>query len=306
MCVVDGLVIAGDAGPRTNVSCSTDGAGSLNGAGRWHVMRSRRSWADLQGRAVQLLKVPLAAMCLSLALPFAGCQARDLVVFGEPTLMNALQRVGAAWRERSGVRVNVFVAPSDLSFAQIHRGARCDLVFALVGSATDDAERQGIIRSKPTAPLLRNSLLLVARSGSASTIAPSDRTKLASFLKGKRLTIANPDRDPAGSHGLRWLQQLGLRSEHDKKLIVAESAAGVAQILAENMAQAGIVYATDVASRSDLVVFTTLHELDDAAIQYVVEEAMDPQSDTKFFLDFLGSPEAHAILRAAGLQVVGE
>src|SRR5262245_1458336 len=221
-------------------------------------MRSRRSWADLQGRAVQPLKALLAAMFLSLALPFAASQARDLVVFGEPTVMSALQRVGAAWRERSGVRVNVFLAPSDLSFAQIQRGARCDLVFALVGSATDDAERQGVIRSRPTAPLLRNSLVLVARSGSGRTIAPSDRAELASFLKGKRLAIANPDRDPAGTHALRWLQEIGLAEEDDKKLLVAESAAGVVQVLGDGVTQLGIVYATDAAARSDLVALTAL------------------------------------------------
>src|SRR5262249_38446153 len=102
-------------------------------------MRLRRSWANLQERALQPLKVLLAAMFLSLALPFAASQARDLVVFGEPTLINALERVGAAWRQRSGVRVNVFVAPSDLSFAQINRGAQFDLIFSLLGSAEDDA-----------------------------------------------------------------------------------------------------------------------------------------------------------------------
>src|SRR5262249_34386260 len=170
-------------------------------------MRSKRqSWVDAGRRP----KVLLAAMCLWLALPFAAADARDLVVFGEPTLMNALQRVGAAWRERSGVRVNVFVAPTDLSFAQIHRGARCDIVFALVGPATDDAERRGIVRPRSRGPLLRNSLVLVARSGSGSTTAPHDRTELASFLNGKRLAIANPDRDPAGIGGLRWLRELGL------------------------------------------------------------------------------------------------
>src|SRR5215471_13067682 len=101
---------------------------------RWYVTRSRRSWAERQSRVMLL-----AAMSLSLSFPFAA-QARDLVVFSEPTLMNALQRVGAAWRERSGVRVNVFVAPNYLSFAQIDRGARYDLVFASTGATTDDAE----------------------------------------------------------------------------------------------------------------------------------------------------------------------
>jgi molybdate transport system substrate-binding protein len=257
-------------------------------------------------RAVQPLKVLLAAMCLSLALPFAAAQARDLVVFGEPTLLNALQRVGAAWRARSGVRVNVFVAPSDLSFAQIYRGARCDIVFALVGPATDDAERRGTIRPLSRAPLLRNSLLLVARSGFASTIVPSDRTELASFLKGKRLAIANPDRDPAGTHGLRWLREIGLAEEDDKKLLVAESAAGVVKLLTDDLAQLGIVYATDAAARSDLVVLTTLPDSSERAIEYVAVEASDPQSATKPFLDFIRSSEAHVILQAAGLQVAGE
>lgn len=269
-------------------------------------MRLCRSWADLQRRAVHPLKVLLAAMCLWLALPFTASHARDLVVFGEPTLMNALQRVGAAWRARSGVRVNVFVAPSDLSFAQIQRGARCDLVFALVGPATDAAERQGIIRPRLRAPLLRNSLLLVARSGSASTIAPSDRTELASFLKGKRLAIANPDRDPAGTRGLRWLREIGLAEEDDKNLVVAESAAGVVQVLTDGAAQLGIVYSTDAVVHSNLVALTMLPESSERAIEYVAVEAIDPQSETKPFFEFIRSSEAQVILQAAGLQVVGE
>jgi len=33
---------------------------------------------------------------------------------------------------------------------------------------------------------------------------------------------------------------------------------------------------------------------------------MDPQSETKPFLDFLGSAEAKAVFKAAGLQFVSE
>src|SRR5215216_2543483 len=67
-------------------------------------------------------KLFVAAVWLLTFLAAPSVQARDLVVFGEPTLATALERLGAAWRERSGVRVNVFVAPSDLSLAQIYRG----------------------------------------------------------------------------------------------------------------------------------------------------------------------------------------
>src|SRR5262245_19307349 len=272
--------------------------------GRWQMTRSRRLSADRRGLAAHPLKVLLAAVWL--LLPSGAAQARDLVVFGEPTLVTALQRAGAAWRERSGVRVNVFVAPTDLSLAQIQRGARCDIVFALAGRATDDAERQGIIKSKANAPMFRNSLMLVARSGFAKPNSSVDRAEMAAFLQGKRLAIANPDRDPAGTHGLRWLREIGLAHADDKNLVVAESAAGVVSVLADDVAQLGIVYATDAAARPDLVVLMTLPDNNDRALEYVAVEAIDPQSATKPFLDFIRSPQAHGILQAAGLRVAGE
>jgi ABC-type molybdate transport system substrate-binding protein len=72
------------------------------------------------------------------------------------------------------------------------------------------------------------------------------------------------------------------------------------------MAQLGIVYASDAAGRSDLAVVMPIPEQSHPAIEYVAVEAMDPQSDTKPFLDFLGSGQAKAILPAAGLQVTSK
>src|SRR5262245_46470016 len=70
--------------------------------GGWHMTRSRRLSADRRGLAAHPLKVLLAAVWL--LLPSDASRARDLVVFGEPTLMTALQRVGAVWRSRQRVR----------------------------------------------------------------------------------------------------------------------------------------------------------------------------------------------------------
>src|ERR1700682_1601644 len=87
-------------------------------------------------------------------------QARDLVVYGEPTLEQALRSVGTLWQGRPGTRGHVFVAPTDLSVAQIERGARCDVIFALAGAAADDAARNKIIHADTVRPVLRNSLAL--------------------------------------------------------------------------------------------------------------------------------------------------
>jgi len=59
------------------------------------------------------------------------------VVYGEPTLKPVLTTLGALWRAKGNSRVHVFVAPTALSFEQIARDTRCDVIFALAGPATD-------------------------------------------------------------------------------------------------------------------------------------------------------------------------
>jgi hypothetical protein len=75
-------------------------------------------------------------LCAVALLASRAAAARDLVVYGEPILQKALKSVGSLWQARTGTRVNVFVVPTDLSYAQIDRGGRCDVIFALAGVQT--------------------------------------------------------------------------------------------------------------------------------------------------------------------------
>jgi len=253
--------------------------------------------------AMRPLKVLWAALGLMVLLTSFAAQARDLVIFGEPTLETALRRLGATWRERSGIRVNVFVAPSDLSFAQIERGARCDIIFALAGRVTQEAERRGIIKANTAKPIFRNALVLVESRDRPRV--PANRSDPKSLVGERKLAIANPDRDLAGTYGSEWLRQIGIR-QGDNNIVVAESSAGVATLIADNVAQVGIVYATDAARRPNLAIALPIAGESHPAIDYVVAEAMDSQADIKSFLEFLGSAEAKAIFAAAGLQSAGE
>ena len=249
------------------------------------------------------LSWPPAVFLMLVTLLAVPAQARDLVVSGEPTLATALGHVGAAWRQRSGVRVNVFVAPTDLSLAQIERGARCDALFAIAGPALDDGERRGIVKT-PSSPLIvRNGLVLVTRRPFTGSVSTADREALAVVLRGKSVAIANPDRDVAGLHGRAWLQQLDGRYNGDKTLRVAESAAGVVTLLNDKVVDFGIVYDTDAAAYAGIAVVATIPEQSYPAIRYVAAAAMDPQSDLKPFMTFLQSQQAKSILQATGLQV---
>src|SRR5258707_12304722 len=62
-----------------------------------------------------------ALLCPGALLAPATAGARGLVVYGEPTLEKALKSVGSRVQPRTRTRVHVFVAPTDLSYAQIDR-----------------------------------------------------------------------------------------------------------------------------------------------------------------------------------------
>jgi hypothetical protein len=152
-----------------------------------------------------LRRTTLPALMAFATLAALPAQARDLVVYGEPTLKPVLTSLGALWHAQGNSRVHVFVAPTDLSFEQIAREARCDVIFALAGPATDAAEKRKLFDPDSKVEAFSNSLVVVAR---ASAAANAD--DLRAILAGKRLAIANPDRDIAGSDGLAALGAAGV------------------------------------------------------------------------------------------------
>jgi len=253
----------------------------------------RRMWL----RAVATL------LCAIALLGPVNASARDLVVYGEPTLEKALKSVGALWQARTGTRVNIFVAPTDLSYAQIDRGARCDVIFALAGAATEEAARTKIIDATTISRALRNGLVLIGTEPRSERIPEASLADMSRLIAGKRLAIANPDRDPAGARAVELLRKIGIVVDDGNKAVaVAESTAGVISLLATNKAQLGIVYSSDATAGSAVA----LAMLDLPPIEYVVAQARDPQSDTRPFMTFLKSAEAKAVFGSAGLAPIDD
>ena len=248
--------------------------------------------------------IAAAFLCTAALAAPAIAQARDLVVYGEPTLETALKAVGMLWQARTGTRVNVFVAPTDLSYAQIDRGARCDVIFALAGSTTEDAARRKTIVAGSIERAFRNGLVLIGSEAGATPNSDASLADISKLIAGKRLAIANPDRDVSGAYAVDLLRRVGIGvDDTNKSMAVAESSAGVVSLLATNKAQLGIVYATDAAG---FKLMLPLPALDRPPIEYVVAQARDPGMDTRPFIAFLRSAEAKSALKSAGLQLIDE
>jgi molybdate transport system substrate-binding protein len=249
------------------------------------------------------LRAVAALLCAIALLRPVDAPARDLVVYGEPTLEKALKSVGALWQARTGTRVNIFVAPTDLSYAQIDRGARCDVIFALAGAATEEAARTKIIDATTISRALRNGLVLIGTEPRSERIPEASLADMSRLIPGKRMAIANPDRDPAGARAVELLRKIGIVVDDGNKAVaVAESTAGVISLLATNKAQLGIVYSSDATAGSAVA----LAMLDLPPIEYVVAQARDPQSDTRPFMTFLKSAEAKAVFGSAGLAPIDD
>jgi molybdenum ABC transporter molybdate-binding protein len=229
--------------------------------------------------------------------PSAAAAARDLVIYAEPTLRPVIRTLGQLWRSKSGVRVNAFVARSELHFAQIERGARCDLIFALTGDSLDEATDNKLVKS--SASVFRNSLVLASHD---MPTGPS--TDVPLLLAGKRLAIADPERDVAGSSGVTALQAAGVVVDPEGGAVaVAESSAGVLRMLSDKVAQFGVVFLSDAAPRMEFKAMS-LDPASHPEIEYAVGEAVNAQSDTRPFVEFLKTDEATSAIKAAGLQPI--
>ena len=107
------------------------------------------------------LSLVAALLFVAALLAPAIAQARDLVVFGEPTLEKALKSVGTLWQARTGTRVNVFVAPTDF---RMRRSSAARAAMSFSRSPGRRRTMPPAVRSfTPTRSgrALRNSLVLV-------------------------------------------------------------------------------------------------------------------------------------------------
>jgi ABC-type molybdate transport system substrate-binding protein len=102
---------------------------------------------------------------------------------------------------------------------------------------------------------------------------------------------------------LELLRKIGIAVDDSRVVPVAESSAGVVNLLATNKARLGIVYSTDATAGFKLLV--PLPPLDQPPIEYVVAQARDPQSDTQPFMAFVKAA-AQAAFKSAGLAPIDD
>jgi molybdate transport system substrate-binding protein len=172
------------------------------------------------------MRAVLAAACLLVA----ACAAADPVavtVCAAASLREIATEVGDAWGRANGVTVEYRFESSDMLARQIREGAPSDIFLS--------ADPKWTLELRPidSFPWIGNRLVCVRLKG----------TTIDDLAKAKGLALGS-ESTPIGRYSIAALEALGITP---RAVIHGSSVRDVLSKVAEGGAEAGIVYATDVA-----------------------------------------------------------
>jgi molybdate transport system substrate-binding protein len=261
------------------------------GAKRGFLITRHRALAFLIGFAASFCAAPAQAQAtLTVS---AAASLKDVVAEVETVYQQSHAKVNFA---------NNFGSSGTLA-AQIDQGAPVDLFISAASKPMDDLERKGLIVAGTRRNLLRNTLVL---------IAPLD-SKLKDFQglanrSVRILALGDPASVPAGQYGSQTLAALHLLDTLKSKFVLAKDVRQVLTYVETGNADAGIVYATDAATSGKVRVAAVAPEWTHEAIIYpaAVVKGGHSEEAARRFIEFLKSPEAHAVFMKHGFTIASQ
>ncbi|MFQ8743002.1 MAG: molybdate ABC transporter substrate-binding protein [Clostridium sp.] len=182
---------------------------------------------------------------------------------------------------------------------QIEEGLEADVFMSAATKQMKALDEEGMIASDTIVNLLENKIVLIVPAGSDS--------KMDSFEKigdAASIALGDPESVPAGQYAKEALTNLNVWDSIQDKVSFGTNVTEVLNQVAEASADAGIVYATDAASKADQV--TVVAEAPEGSLEkkviypVAVVKATTHEDAAKAFVDFLQTPEAIQVFESYG------
>ena len=176
---------------------------------------------------------------------------------------------------------------------QIEEGLEADVFMSAATKQMKALDEEGMIASDTIVNLLENKIVLIVPTGSDSKIG--DAASIA---------LGDPESVPAGQYAKEALTNLNVWDSIQDKVSFGTNVTEVLNQVAAASADAGIVYATDAASKADQV--TVVAEAPEGSLEkkviypVAVVKATAHEDAAKAFVDFLQTPEAIAVFESYG------
>ena len=184
---------------------------------------------------------------------------------------------------------------------QIESGIDADLFFSAAEKQMTALKDENLIDGDSIQNLLENKIVLVV---------PSDKkdayTKFEDVVNAETIAVGDPESVPVGQYSQEALTSLGLWDQVSAKASLGTNVTEVLNWVSEGSADAGIVYATDAATKKDSLV---AEAPEGNLAQKVLYPAGIVSSSTKkdaaqLFLDFLASDQASKVFEEYGFTPV--
>ena len=179
---------------------------------------------------------------------------------------------------------------------QIEQGMQADVFISASTKQLQALQAKGLVQTSK--PLLKNELVLIVPAKGKSTI----RT-FKDFAQAKQPAIGDYKTVPAGQYAKEALEKLGLWQTVAHRVSLGSNVVEVLHWVAQGSADAGLVYATDAASNSQVKVVAAVPKtlLTDSIIYPLIVLKSNNQSPhVQSFVEFLQSKEAQAIYQEYG------
>lgn len=182
---------------------------------------------------------------------------------------------------------------------QIEEGLEADVFMSAATKQMKALDEEGMIASDTIVNLLENKIVLIVPAGSDSKIDSFEKIGDAASI-----ALGDPESVPAGQYAKEALTNLNVWDSIQDKVSFGTNVTEVLNQVAAASADAGIVYATDAASKADQV--TVVAEAPEGSLEkkviypVAVVKATTHEDAAKTFVDFLQTPEAIAVFESYG------
>ena len=182
---------------------------------------------------------------------------------------------------------------------QIEEGLEADVFMSAATKQMKALDEEGMIASDTIVNLLENKIVLIVPTGSDSKIDSFEKIGDAASI-----ALGDPESVPAGQYAKEALTNLNVWDSIQDKVSFGTNVTEVLNQVAAASADAGIVYATDAASKADQV--TVVAEAPEGSLEkkviypVAVVKATAHEDAAKAFVDFLQTPEAIQVFKSYG------
>ncbi|HLU02827.1 MAG TPA: molybdate ABC transporter substrate-binding protein [Advenella sp.] len=238
---------------------------------------------------------------LILAIAPLAAHAGTLTVSAASSLTNVFKEVATAFNKvHPEIAIQYNFAASGALLQQIRQGAPVDVFASADQKSMNDAAQAGMLDEATRKNFVRNEVVLIVPSSSDDQVRDLHSLESSAVTK---IAVGSVASVPVGRYTREGLEKSGLWQRLTPKFIFAENVRQVLDYVSRGEVQAGFVYATDAAVRSDKVRVVQPLPID-TVVSYpvAVVKSSANVAEARSFVEFLGSDQAQAIFSAAGFR----